>query len=84
LRCCTLRGGTEDKGLSARSIDTLAGCFEQTRYERREEAGIDAWLDRELRRRLREEYDVLPEFVEAEAKRVIAAVFRISDARTEL
>jgi putative DNA primase/helicase len=83
--CCGVEpcvGGTEDKGLSARSIDTLAGWFEQTRYERREEPGIDAWLDRELCRRLREEYGVLAEFIEAEAKRVIAAVFRISDART--
>ena len=61
MRCCTLRGGTEDKGVPSRSIDTLAGWFEQTRYERREEPEIDAWLDRELRRRLREEYGVLPE-----------------------
>ena len=83
--CCGVapcEGDTEDNGLSARSIDTLAGWFEQARYEGREEPAIDAWLDRELRRRLREEYGVLPEFVEVEAKRVIAAVFRISDART--
>ena len=83
--CCGVapcEGDTEDEGLPARSIYTLAGWFEQTRYERREEPQIDAWLDRELHRRLREEYGVLPEFVEAEAKRVIVAVFRISDART--
>ena len=60
----------------------LGRLVRATRYERRDEPGIDAWLDREQRLRLREEYGVLPEFVEAEAKRVIAAVFRTSDART--
>ena len=65
----------------ARSTPWPAGSSRRATSAARS-AGIDAWLDRELRRRLREEYGVLPEFVEAEAKRVIAAVFRISDART--
>ena len=75
-------GGLEDKGQSERTIDTLATWYADTHYARRDEPGIEAWLDRELRRQLREDYGVFPEFVEGEAKRVIDRVFKLTDAAT--
>ena len=72
----------EAKGISGRVIDTLAAWYDDTYHERRDEPGIEAWLDRELRHRLRDDYGVLPEFVETEAKRVIDRVFKLADAAT--
>jgi Protein of unknown function (DUF3631) len=83
--CCTVavqKGGTGPEGLSERTIDDLAAWYEQTHYDRRDEPEIAATLDRNLRGRLRDEFGVLREFVETEAKRVIERVFAVVDRRT--
>jgi putative DNA primase/helicase len=76
------KGDMEAPGISGRVIDTLAAWYDDTYHERRDEPGIEAWLDRELRHRLCDDYGVLPEFVETEAKRVIDRVFKLADAAT--
>jgi hypothetical protein len=56
-------------------IDMLAAWYGDTYYERRDEPEIEPWLGRELRRRPRDEFGVLQEFIEVEAARVIDQVF---------
>jgi hypothetical protein len=70
-----------DPGLSPRTVDDIGAWFEQTRYDRRDEPEIDAWLDRELCRRLREDYGVLPEFISTEFERVMKVVFSDPDPK---
>jgi hypothetical protein len=56
-------------------VDRVAAWYGDTYYERRDEPEIEPWLGRELRRRLRDEFGVLQEFIEVEAARVIDQVF---------
>ena len=76
------KGVPEEKGLSTREIDAQAELYADDFYRRRDEPDIEAELNQELRQRLRNGLGVLPEHVETEFRRVIEAVFRISDART--
>ena len=76
------KGVPEEKGLSAREIDAQAELYADDFYRRRDEPDIEAELNRELRQRLRSDLGILAEHVETEFRRVIDAVFRISDART--
>jgi hypothetical protein len=59
-------------GMSRQTIAKLARWYEET-FRAHPEMGT--WLDSELRRRLREEFGVLPEFVEVEAERVMDRLF---------
>jgi hypothetical protein len=63
-------------GLPYRVIDALGSRYEDDAYRRISGGENEAELDAEARRRLRDEYGVLPEFVEVEFKRVIDAAFR--------
>jgi hypothetical protein len=69
------KGGFDEIGMSQRTIDILAAWYGDTYYERRDEPEIEPWLGRELRRRLRDEFGVLQEFIAVEATRVIDQVF---------
>jgi hypothetical protein len=75
LRGVTPSRGASDVGMSQRTIDRLAAWYEDTFYEHRDEPDIEVRLNRELRRRLREEFGVLAEFIEIEAARVLDRVF---------
>lgn len=78
----TLRkGGNGPLGLSTREIDAQAERYGDDYHQRRDEPDIEARLNEELRRRLRM-LGVLPEHIETEFRRVIEAVFRVSDAQT--
>lgn len=68
-------------GLSTREIDAQAERYADDYHERRDEPNIEAKLNEELRRRLLK-LGVLPEHIETEFRRVIEAVFRVSDAQT--
>ena len=76
------KGVPEEKGLSARELDAQAELYADDFYLRRDEPDIEAELNRELRHRLLDNLRVTPEHVETEFRRIIDAVFRISDART--
>jgi hypothetical protein len=73
-------GGGGHRGLPHRVIDALGARYDDDAYQRinsgEPEEDVRRELDANLRHRLRDEYGVLPEFIEKEFGRVIDAAFR--------